>query len=91
MTKPHTVEVPASVLPEVADHLREIKERQVAQTDRLADIRITLVDIKGELKSIGHGIASLNDKQAESVEILKEIRGHGKILKKIAASLRNDG
>ena len=29
--------------------------------------------IKSELTSIGYGIASLNDRQAESVEILKEI------------------
>ena len=72
----------------IGQTLGEINERQVAQTDRLADINVALVNIKSELTSIGHGIASLNDKQAESLEVLKEIRGHGKILKEIAASLK---
>ena len=68
----------------IGQTLVEIKDRQAAQNDMLADINVALANgfgsIKSELTSIGYGIASLNDKQAESVEILKEI----------AASLKKD-
>ena len=85
----------------IGQTLGEIKDRQAAQNDMLADINVALTngfaslkegqdEIKKEITRVGYGIASLNDKQAESVEILKEIRGHGKILKEIAASLKQN-
>ena len=75
----------------IGDNLREIKDRQAAQNDMLADIGVALVNgfasikagqedlkselvgIKREITSVGYGIASLNGRQGESVELLKEI------------------
>ena len=68
----------------IGQTLGEIKDRQAAQNDMLADINLALVngfaglkagqdEIKRELTSIGYGIASLNSGQRESNEILKDV------------------